>query len=229
VRVRTIGIEECASVDGPAVVLDVMRAFTVAAWAFERGAARIVLSNSEDEALELRDRLGAIAINDGLPDGRFDLLNSPDQVSGAALDDRVVVLRTDAGTAGAIASRHAPLLFCTGLVTAAATVRELVDADIDDVTLVATGGEDDVACADYLTALLVDGHADPAPFLARAAAAPIVEHLAGFVRQGNAAVGPRDVELCLEVDRFDFAMRATDEDGLLTLVRIDEVSSSPSR
>ena len=225
-RVRTIGIEDCASIDGPAVVIDVMRAYTVAAWAFERGADRIVLSNSVEEALELREALGAIAVNDGLPDGTFDLLNSPDQISAATLDGRVVVLRTDAGTAGAIASRHAPMLLCTGLATASATARALVDADIDDVTMVATGGEDDVACADYLAALLDDRHADPAPFVARAAAAPIVEHLQGFVRQGSAAVGPRDVELCLQVDRFDFAMRATDEDGLLTLVRINRPSAS---
>ena len=221
-RVKVVGIDGCAAIDGPAVVIDVLRAYTVAAWAFEVGATRIVLSNDIDEALRLKAELGAVAINDGAPDGKFDLMNSPDEVAAASLAGREIVLRTAAGTAGAVAARHAPLLFCTGLVSAKATARALLAIGVDDVTLVATGGDDDVACADYLTALFDDDDADARPFVERASTSEIAEALRGYVRRGHPGVGARDVDLCLEVDRFDFAMRAIDQSGRLTLVRCDQ-------
>ncbi|UPT47267.1 MULTISPECIES: 2-phosphosulfolactate phosphatase, partial [Streptomyces] len=39
---RFLGIAELAETPSVAVVVDVMRAFTVAAWAFDRGAEKIV-------------------------------------------------------------------------------------------------------------------------------------------------------------------------------------------
>lgn len=47
---RFLGIAELDEVPSVAVVVDVMRAYTVAAWAFARGAERIVLAESLDEA-----------------------------------------------------------------------------------------------------------------------------------------------------------------------------------
>ena len=229
VRVDVVGIDGCGGIDGPAIVIDVLRAFTVAAWAFERGAARIVLVDDVAEALRLKDRLGALAINDGEPDGQFDLMNSPDHVAAADLDGRVVVQRTAAGTVGAVAARHAPALFCTGFATAAATARAVSALDAGSVTLVVTAAagqdEDDVACADYLTALLAGETPDAAPFLERARRSPMAEALGAYVRAGHPGVGARDVDLALEVDRFDFAMRAADEGDLLVLVRSDQASS----
>lgn len=213
-RVAIVGIDGCAAIDGPAVVIDVIRAYTVAAWAFERGAARIVLAGDVEEALRLKATLGAVAINDGMPDDDFDLVNSPEFVAAAELAGRDVVLRTSAGTLGAIAARHAPILFCTGLVTARATASAVRALDVDRVTLVATGGDDDVACAEYLTALLDADAAvgiDPAPYVDRVVRSEIAEAMREYVRRGNLAVGPRDVDLAVEVDRFDFAMRARND------------------
>ncbi|NGO83181.1 2-phosphosulfolactate phosphatase [Streptomyces sp. 196(2019)] len=53
---RFLGIAELRSTPSVAVVVDVMRAFTVAAWAFARGAEKIVLAGSPDEALALKAR-----------------------------------------------------------------------------------------------------------------------------------------------------------------------------
>lgn len=222
VRIDACGIEGCAGIDGPAIVIDVIRAFTVAAWAFERGAERIVLSNDVSEALRLKSELGAIAINDGMPDDDFDLVNSPEHVAATDLSGRTVVLRTEAGTRGALAARHAPVLLCTGLATATATAKALLALDVDRVTLVATGGDDDVACAEYLTCLLRGDDVDPGPFVERVRSSDVAEAMREYVRRGIAAVGPRDVDLACEVDRFGFAMRATDQGGLLTLVRSDQ-------
>ena len=218
---NVVGIHGCAGITGPAVVIDVLRAFTVAAWAFERGARRIHLVDDVGEALRLKDELDLVAINDGVPDGKFDLMNSPDHVAAADLAGRDVVQRTAAGTVGAVAARHAASLFCTGMVCAAATARAVTALDTDEVTLVVTAApgqdDDDVACAEYITALLVEGHADPRPFVERVSRSPMAVALRQYVRDGNPGVGPRDVELALEVDRFDFAMRATDQPSGLVL------------
>ena len=52
-KARFLGIPELTDVPDVAVVVDVMRAYTVAAWAFARGAERVVLAESLDEALAL--------------------------------------------------------------------------------------------------------------------------------------------------------------------------------
>ncbi|MEU2931074.1 2-phosphosulfolactate phosphatase, partial [Streptomyces sp. NPDC007251] len=50
-----------------AVVIDVMRAFTTAAWAFHRGADKIVLAADEDEALAIKAcHPGWLALKDGV-------------------------------------------------------------------------------------------------------------------------------------------------------------------
>lgn len=227
-NVRTCGIEGCADIDGPAVVIDVLRAFTVAAWAFERGATDITLAPTVEEALAWKQELGAVAVNDGAPDGLFDMMNSPDEVSAADLHGRRVILRTQAGTHGAISARHAPVLFCTGFTTAAATVRALNGLGVDDVTMVATGTDDDVACADYMTALLLDGTADPRPFIKRAAESDVSRMLHTYIQLNQPGVGKRDVALSLEADRFDFAMRASDEAGRLVLRRVEPDRAEPT-
>lgn len=220
-QVRTCGLDGCADIAGPAVVIDVLRAFTVAAWAFERGAIDITLAPSVEEALAWKAELGAVAINDGAPDGLFDLMNSPHDVSESDLTGRQVILRTEAGTRGAIAARHAPVMFCTGLTTAGATVRALQALGVDDVTMVATGTDDDVACADYMSALLTDGAADPTPFVKRAAESDVARMLHTYIQLNQPGVGRNDVALSLGVDRFDFAMRAADQGGRLVLRRVE--------
>lgn len=53
-NVRFLGISELDEVPPVAVVVDVMRAFTTAAWAFAREAEKIVLAGSVDEAVTLK-------------------------------------------------------------------------------------------------------------------------------------------------------------------------------
>ncbi|NEE34152.1 2-phosphosulfolactate phosphatase, partial [Streptomyces sp. SID7982] len=53
---RFLGIPELTETPSVAVVVDVMRAYTVAAWAFARGAEKIVLAESLDDALALKAR-----------------------------------------------------------------------------------------------------------------------------------------------------------------------------
>ncbi|WNF30960.1 2-phosphosulfolactate phosphatase [Streptomyces sp. C11-1] len=211
-----------------AVVVDVMRAFTVAAWAFGLGAEKIVLAGSLDEALALKSRhSGWVAIKDGPPAPGFDTVNSPGMLRSMDLGGRTVVQKTTAGTVGALAVKDAPLVLCSAFVVAESTARLLGTHGREGVTFVVTGedgrADEDLACAQYIARRVTDGMTDAAPFLRRAAASRAAAQLTERVRQG---VHPDDVALCLEVDRFPFAMVAALEGPLMVLR--PRTSSSPT-
>ncbi|MFD8116644.1 2-phosphosulfolactate phosphatase [Streptomyces microflavus] len=216
---RFVGIAELAEVPSVAVVVDVMRAFTVAAWAFARGAEKIVLAESLDDALALTARHPEwVALKDGPPAPGFALVNSPGLLRSADLGGRTVVQKTTAGTVGALAVKDASLVPCAGFVVAEATARLLRARGSGSVTFVVTGedglADEDLACAQYIAGRATGAGTDAAGFLRRAAASRAATELAEGVRLG---VHPDDIALCLEVDRFPFAMVAALEDSLMVL------------
>jgi len=216
---RVVGIPEVDGTEQVAVVIDVMRAFTTAAWAFHRGAAEIVLASDQDEALAIKAcHPGWLALKDGAPVSGFDLVNSPGLLREADLAGRTVIQKTTAGTVGALAVAGAKLALCASFAVAGATVRALRDASAGPVTFVATGEDghaaEDLACAEYLDRLLAGERPDPGPYLHRAGTSPAAGDLRGGRRLG---AHPADVGLCLEVDRFDFAMKIGLEEGTAVL------------
>ncbi|MGW5675329.1 2-phosphosulfolactate phosphatase [Streptomyces sp. NPDC003860] len=217
---RFLGTAELVKAPSAAVVVDVMRAFTVAAWAFARGAEKIVLAASLDEALALKEgHREWVALKDGPPAPGFDAVNSPGLMRSADLGGRTVVQKTTAGTVGALAVKDAPLVLCAGFVVAEATAKLLRARGCDSVTYVVTGedgrADEDLACAQYIARRAAgDGEAVAGEYLRRAGASRAAEELAQGVREG---AHPDDVALCLELDRFPFAMVAGVEDSLMVL------------
>nr|WSW65435.1 2-phosphosulfolactate phosphatase [Streptomyces sp. NBC_00995] len=218
-KTQFLGIAELVHVPSVAVVVDVMRAYTVAAWAFARGAEKIVLAGSLDEALELKaQHPDWVALKDGPPAPGFDAVNSPGLLRSVDLGGRTVVQKTTAGTVGALAVKEAQLVLCAGFVVAEATARLLRARGSDRVTFVVTGedgrADEDLACAQYIAGRADAKAPDAAGFLRRAAASRAAAELTNGVRRG---VHPDDVELCLELDRFSFAMVAASEDSFMVL------------
>lgn len=216
---RFLGIPELVETPRVAVVVDVMRAFTVAAWAFSQGAEKVVLAESLDEALVLKARHPDwVAIKDGPSAPGFDTVNSPGLLRSIDLDGRTVVQKTTAGTVGALAVKEASLVLCASFVVAEATARLLRIRECDGVTFVITGedgrADEDLACAQYIARRATEAETDATEFLHRAGESRAAAELAQGVRQG---VHPDDVALCLELDRFPFAMVAALEDSLMVL------------
>jgi 2-phosphosulfolactate phosphatase len=219
---RFVGIGELAEAPSVAVVVDVMRAFTVAAWAFARGAEKVVLAGTLDEALALKaGRPDWVTLKDGPPAPGFDAVNSPGMLRSAELGGRTVVQKTTYGTAGALAAREASLVLCASFVVAEATARALRERASSSVTFVVTGedgqADEDLSCAQYIARRAAGAKTDAASFLGRAAASGAAVRLAEDARRGFQGVHPDDVTLCLELDRFPFAMVAVSEDSLMVL------------
>ncbi|MFH9231969.1 2-phosphosulfolactate phosphatase [Streptomyces globisporus] len=217
--IRFLGIPELTETPSVAVVIDVMRAYTVAAWAFARGAEKIVLAESLDDALALKaHRPDWVALKDGAPAPGFDAVNSPGLLRSTYLGGRTVIQKTAAGTVGALAVKEASPVLCAGFVVAEATAGFLRQRDCVDVTFVVTGedgrAEEDLACAQYIAGRATRAEGDATPFVRRAAESRAATELTEGVREG---AHRDDVALCLEVDRFPFAMVAALEDSLMAL------------
>jgi 2-phosphosulfolactate phosphatase len=135
-----------------------------------------------------------------------------------------IVQRTEHGTAGAVAARKAERLFCASFAVASATADAVRESGFRDVHFVITGDEgtadEDRACAEYIAALLEDPSTDVAPFLARVARSAGAVLDRQRIVEGHAGFADGDIEACMEADRFDFAMQAREEAGLLVLRRI---------
>ena len=212
-------LESCHEATGIVLVIDVLRAFSNAAYAFSRGAGEIYPVSSVEEAMELKANLPNALVSGevgGLPPEGFDFGNSPTQTRELDLDGRVIVQRTGAGTQGIVRCVQAETILAASLVVADATVRYVHQRAPEVVTFVITGqhaaghGDEDIACAEYLELLFKDQKPDPDPFIKRVfASRDAIQHL-----DPNETGFPySDLDLCTRIDTFDFAMPVTKENG----------------
>lgn len=219
-RTRTVHVAELTEPLGQdadiAVVVDVIRAFTVAPWCLERGALRHLLAPSLDAAVTAGDRFpGSVLLKDGAPDPRFDLVNAPGAIATSDLTGRTVIQKTGNGTRGAHAARGAGEVLCASFVTAAATTAYLRHRDASEVVFVVTEGDEDAALADYVIACL-DGPTQAAPFVRRVLDSDAAEELRQRAPDpAFPGVHPDDLERVIEMDRFDRALRCEPVEDLL--------------
>lgn len=212
---RHVARWELAGVRGPVVVVDVIRAFTTAAYAFGSGAAEIYLVSDVDEALAFKDaHPGTIALGEqgGLrPDG-FDYPNSPAIVSRVDLAGRTLVQRTSAGTRGVVAAADADRLWAASLACATATARAVDAAGLGEPTYVITGRFEDRLDAsgadDEMTAELIERArlGEPLDATATSTALLATDEAARTLALGPEHCDPADIELAATVDAFGFAM-----------------------
>ncbi len=241
---------------GITIVIDVIRAFSVAAYAFAGGAAAICLVRTVEEAIALRDALTAEGLRGrtlaqppllaGEVGGRlisgFDLNNSPTRMTETDVRGRVIIQRTGAGTQGAMNASGASQLLMCSLVNAHATAayaRHLAEETGDPITLLPTATleqvgsalvtpmEDEI-CADYLTALLREAPNAQEELDAALARMAASGRLNDFA-EGDADMPASDIPLALATDRFKFAMpgeRATA--GSVAYVYVTHMDVPPS-
>jgi 2-phosphosulfolactate phosphatase len=212
---RLVPAWQASDAVGAVVVVDVLRAFTTAAYAFAAGAERIWLVRSVEEALAVRSarpRTLAMGEDHGRRVPGFDFSNSPTELVGADLSGYDMVQRTSAGTRGVVDARSAARRWCASLVCASATAAAVVDSGLDAPSYIITGWFDSAhpGADDRHTACFIDrvrtGEIPRAEETAAAVANS--QEAAVTVALGPGHADPRDIELATQVDRFDFAMEA---------------------
>jgi 2-phosphosulfolactate phosphatase len=216
-------LETCHETTGMVVVIDVIRAFTNAAYAFSRGAKEIYPVSTVEEALHFKTQYpDALVCGEvgGFPPEGFDFGNSPTQTSTLDLSGRVIVQRTGAGTQGVVRSICADALVAGSFVVADATVKHIRNYSPEQVTFVITGatwsgGEEDLACAQYLEELLRGNHPNPGPFLERVRKSR--ESMQMFFELNEPLFPKSDLDHCATLNLFDFAMPVTRQNGHFTM------------
>ena len=200
-------------------VIDVFRAFTTAAVALANGALSIVMVRTVQEALALRDAgIGQICMGEirGRAPDDFDFGNSPFEVSGVDFRGQTIIQRPSAGTQGIVAASKAERLYAASLVTAEATARALLSGSADHVSLVAMGDngikrtDEDELCAIHLRNRLEDRLSDADAIRRLILAGGEVER---FRDPARPYLHPEDVDIALDIDRYDFAIRVVFEKG----------------
>ena len=200
---------------GTAVIVDVFRAFTTAAFCVGVGAREIVLVGTPAEALALRERDSSVFLTGevgGQPIDGFDAGNSPSQIVELDLTGRRVVQRSSSGTQGVVAAVNCDEIVLGSFVIASATCRYARSRG-RQVSLVAMGdgatipNAEDEACVRFMEAQLSHVPIDVAALIATLPQWKNTSWPWWFPK--------RDAELATEVDRFDFALPVTREGGLL--------------
>jgi 2-phosphosulfolactate phosphatase len=201
------------SARGLTVVIDVFRAFSLAAHAFARGVRAIVPVADVDYARQLK-RLHPdwllIGERYARPLPGFDSGNSPVDLERFDLRERTLIHTTHSGTQGLAAVGGADEVITGALVNAGAIVRYIQSRAPAVVTLVRMGKqaqqrcEEDDLCAQLLEQRLAGEmpSTDDVPQRLRGA-----DSAAMFFDPVCDWAPPRDFELCTRVDAFDFVLR----------------------
>ncbi len=221
-NIRFVDVEGARQIRGGiVVVIDVMRACTVAAWALHLGASELILVDDVEQAVAVAAEIPeSLLCKDGAPDARFHLHNSPRHLLDLNVNGRTIVQRTTAGTRAAVAAQEADHLFCASFVVASATAKALRTIGPGKLTFVVSGGleaDEDLACAEYIAELVDGGKPDARAFLNRAFVSAAANDLREGVAKGFRGVSEHDVAMCLELDKFHFVMQAKRTGGQLRL------------
>jgi 2-phosphosulfolactate phosphatase len=194
------------------VVIDVLRAFSTAAYAFAAGVEEIHLVSTVEEAFSLKEEINHAMIMgevDGLVVEGFDFGNSPPQFDGLNLAGVPFIQRTTSGTQGVVRSQFTDVLLTASFCNARATAEYIEHLSQSEVSFVISGlrqggwGDEDLACADYIKAQLSQNEVDPESYLQR-----VRESTPGRLFQDPElpAYPLKDLEYCLTINKFDFAM-----------------------
>lgn len=207
---------------GTAVIIDVFRAFTTEAVAFQRGAAKIILVQTPEDALQLRkDGIADICAGEvqGIRPEGFDYNNSPFEMSRAPLEGKVIAHSTMAGTVGVnMAAANADEIFVGSLAIARATAQAIIQRNPRLVTIVAMGDggkirtDEDEQCALYIRNILQGRAPDPNAVRSLVMAC---DQAAKYDDPALPHFRPEDRHIALEIDSIPFAIEVTREDGLL--------------
>jgi 2-phosphosulfolactate phosphatase len=219
-RFERATLETCEQAKDIVVVIDVLRAFSTAAYAFMAGAQSITLVGTAAEAFLLKQRspdLLMMGEDRGKRIEGFDFSNSPAEIAGQNLKGRKLLQRTSAGTQGVVRSVNARLILTSSFCCASATARYLNRYPGRTVTFVITGktpagwGDEDEACADFIESLLKDEMPELDKYLQR-----VRESLVGrmFLDPNHAHLPAQDLDYCLAANRFNFAMLVERQNGL---------------
>ena len=220
-------VEGARNARGIAVIIDVFRAFTVACYAIDAGAIKIIATSEISNAFLLKKHYKnsvLVGERDEKKIDGFDFGNSPTEIIKEDLSGKIVIHTTTAGTRGLISAMNADLVITGSLVNAGAVIRYIKTIDPENVSLVAMGyravhsAEEDLLCAEIIANGLKNEN-----YLYEARIANL-QNSSGkrfFIPANIDFSPPSDFFLCTMINKFNFVLKATRRiDGNIDLMKI---------
>ncbi len=222
--IHATGIEGARQARGTVVVIDVLRSFTVSAYALAGGAreCRLVRTVEEARALEA-ETPGALlcAEEDAMPVAGIAISNSPTQIRGLDLQGRILIQRSTAGTQVA-AAVETDAIFAASLVVARSTVQACLLRVPETVTLLASADHpEDHACALYMEGIFLSRESDLDELLEPLRESERYQRARSGTWPGFPAT---DLDLSLAPDLFGFAMPVSRGEGFLRVITHPPIS-----
>jgi 2-phosphosulfolactate phosphatase len=221
-------VEGARNAKGVAVIIDVFRAFSVACYAVDAGAIRIIATSEVSEAFQLKKKYKnsvLVGERDEKKIEGFDFGNSPTEIIKADLTGKTVIHTTTAGTQGLINAIKADTVLTGSFVNAGAIVKYIKTLDPDHVSLVAMGyratcsAEEDLMCAEMIETELRNERFIPDIRITN------LKNTSGkrFFNPVNIDFSPpTDFFLCTMINKFDFVLEAKRRsDGNIDLMKIE--------
>jgi len=215
VRIKRLSlIEGSKQAEGLAVVIDVFRAFTTAAYIIDNGAERIIPVKTLEEAFELKRQHHDWVLmgeRDGKQVPGFDYGNSPYDVKDADFTGYTVIQTTSAGTQGLMNAMHVTDEVLPGsFVMADAIVEYIRQRNPKTLSLVAMGwngknvAPEDESLAQYiedkLTGVEPDFEAMKAEIRAHPEGAKFFDETRPQFKEG-------DFHCAMDLNRFGFCLK----------------------
>lgn len=221
-------VEGAQKAKGLTVIIDVFRAFSVACYSFDSGAAKLIATGSIEEAFKLKKKYRNSILVGEREEKKiegFDIGNSPTEILKYDLNGKVVIHTTTAGTNGLVNAVNASMVLTGSLVNAGAIVKYIRSVNPENVTLVAMGyrakesADEDILCARLISARLNNSNEN---FEQRISDLKNGAGMRFFKPQNLEFSPPTDYFLCTMTDRFNFVIKAEKRlDGNIDLTRID--------
>jgi 2-phosphosulfolactate phosphatase len=221
-------VEGARNAKGVAVIIDVFRAFSVACYAVDAGAVRIIATSEVSEAFQLKKKYKnsvLVGERDEKKIEGFDFGNSPTEIIKADLTGKTVIHTTTAGTQGLINAIKADTVLTGSFVNAGAIVKYIKTLDPDHVSLVAMGyratcsAEEDLMCAEMIETELRNERFIPDIRITN------LKNTSGkrFFNPVNIDFSPpTDFFLCTMINKFNFVLEAKRRsDGNIDLMKIE--------
>lgn len=212
---------------GLTVIIDVLRAFSTACYAMEKGIETIYPVGNIELAYALKEQHPEYILagerNEQKPEG-FDFGNSPSQLTAKKITAKSMVHTTSSGTQGIANATNADEIITGSFVNAGAIVRYIKKKQPENVSLVCMGyacqypTSEDTLCAEYIKNELEgkDNNFEA-----------VIQKIkesdgARFFEAEKQSWSPEaDFHLCLSLNRFDFILKVEKEGKLNYLRKIE--------
>ncbi len=219
-------VEGAKKAQGLTIIIDVFRAFSLAVYAFDRGAERIIPVENVDQAFNLKKTNPEYILVGERQERKvpgFDFGNSPTEINKFDFSGKTIIHTTSAGTKGLTNASHASEIITGSFVNAKAIIQYIRDKNPEIVSLVAMGfraqtsADEDILCAQYIKNEL---EGEPNDYM----------KMISVIREGTGSrffdpsnqkhSPPSDFDLCLDIDRFSFVLEAIKKGSQIELRKI---------